>query len=205
MVRVLLPVVLASASTAWEAKASTINEAVEYASVNNLSDNRPFTLGYEFTTNATLDINALGFWVDGQSNDHQVGIWTSTGTLLASTTVLSTDAITGNFRYSFITDLILAPGTYVIGGEYLGNNDPFPSDATGVTTIPEFTWVTDEQINGTGLNFPTDATNGSYGPDGILLVDFSVSSAATPEPVSMLLTGAGLLGFGLLRKLRRRP
>jgi hypothetical protein len=198
---ILFPLLLVSVGAVW---ATNITEAVEYTSTSTLNDSRPYTLGYEFITTTTLDINALGYWVDGNSNNHQVGLWTSTGTLLASTTVLSTDPIVGNFQYDSIADVILAPGDYIIGGEFLGNNDPFPYDALGVTTIPGFTWVTDWQIQSAGLNFPTDTTGGSYGANGILLANFSVNTGAIPEPVTLALTAAGLAGLGLLRKIRAR-
>ncbi len=198
---ILVPFLFASVGAVW---AGTITEAVEYTSTSTLTDSRPFTLGYEFITTTTLDINALGYWVDGNSNNHLVGLWTSTGTLLASTTVLNTDPIVGNFQYDAISDLILAPGDYIIGGEFLGNNDPFPYEAMGITSIPGYTWVTDWQIEGAGLNFPTLTTGGSYGDNGIFLADFSVNTGAVPEPVTAALMAAGLMGLGLLRIRKNR-
>jgi hypothetical protein len=189
-------------ATAVPAHATTINPAVEYTSVQTLSDNRLFTLGYEFTTSVPMNINALGYWNDGRANDHMVGLWTDTGTLLTSTTVLGTDPVTGHFRYHDIGSFSLAPGTYVIGGQYLANNDPFPFQAVGVTTIPGYTYVSDRQLQGGGLIFPTVDTNGSYGPNGILVVDFSTS--AVPEPASMLLLGTGLVGLVARRRRSNR-
>jgi hypothetical protein len=199
-------IVLGLACLCWsgQASASSFNPAVEYSTTGTLNDSRPFTLGYEFTTSVTLDINALGYWVDGLGHNHQVGIWDSTGNLLASTTVLSTDPIQGHFQYDAISELVLAPGTYTIGGEFLGNSDPFPANAQGVVTIPGFTWVQDEQIVGSGLNFPTD-TVGIYGQNGILLANFSVGSAlAVPEPASLSLLGTATVAGAVFAGLRRR-
>ena len=116
-----------------QANGAAINPAVEYSTVVTDFDGHAFTLGYKFTTSTTLDVNALGYWVDGQGNNHQVGIWNSVGGLLASTTVLSTDVVVGHFQYHSIPDLILAPGTYTIGGEFFGGT--FLRSATGVVSI----------------------------------------------------------------------
>jgi hypothetical protein len=185
---------------AGQASADAINPAVEYASATSLGDPRPFTLGYEFTTSVTLDVNALAYYADGLGNSHQVGIWDTSGNLLASTTVLSTDPVVGHFQYDSIPILALSAGTYVIGGTYLGSNEPIPVQATGVVTIPGFTWVTDEQAQGSGLIFPTNSTGGSYGQNGILAVDFSV----VPEPASFVLLSTAILAGAVLARLRHR-
>src|SRR5262245_49532966 len=95
----------------WQAQAAAINPAVEYSTASTLFDAQPYTLGYKFSLSTTLTVNALGYWVDGLSNNHQVGLWTSGGSPLASTTVLGTDPVTGHFRYHTISDLTLGPGT----------------------------------------------------------------------------------------------
>ena len=129
------------------------------------------------------------------------------GNLLTSTTVQSTDSVVGHFQWHSIPDFLLAPGTYTIGGEYLGG--PFPTQATGLVTDPRFTWVTDEQLFGSGLHDPTFSTGGSYGQNGILAADFSIGSngSAVPEPATLTMLGfgvAGLLGYGW-RKRKQTP
>ncbi len=182
------------------AAASPITPVVEYTSSSTLSDTRPFTLGYQFTTSTPFSINALGYFADGLGNSHQVGIWNSGGTLLTSATVMSSDPIQGHFQWHSISPFTLAPGTYTIGGQFLGNNDPFPAQAIGVVTAPGFTWITDEQLFGSGLNFPTVTTAGSYGQNGILAVDFSLTPV--PEPATLAVFGLLAAGGGLYTRRR---
>lgn len=88
--------------------------------------------GYRFQTEGSaLTVNWLGLY-DAANNDetgtvgdgllasHRVSIWLeSDGTLVAQTTVLTTDALVGNFRGHNITPVILAANTgYVIAADY---------------------------------------------------------------------------------------
>jgi hypothetical protein len=207
MKNVLLATATALAiGAAGSAQATTITPAVEYTSSTTLSDFRAFTLGYMFSLSAAVTVNALGYWDDGLGNNHGVGIWNSSNALVVSTDVLGTDPLVGHFRWDPIANVTLNAGTYTIGGEFLGNGNPFPAFATGLTTIPQYTWVTDEQTSGAGLQQPTFSTDGSYGQNGILAADFSVASggSATPLPAALPLFGAGLGLFGLLARRKKR-
>jgi len=199
--RLLLPAVLCCLTC--QLKAGTINPVLGFTTYSSDSDGRAYTLGYEFTTSVSFTVNALGYFNDGLGNSHLVGIWDTSGDLLTSATVTGSDPLTGNFLYQSITPYILAPGTYLIGGQYLGSNNVFPVYARGLTTVAGFTWVTSEQANGTGLNFPTIAYGMYYGTNGIPLVDLSYADdPAVPEPAtwSLLLSAALVAGVVYRRK-----
>ncbi len=182
------------------AHALVIDPAYEFSSVGNLNDSRPFTLGFEFSLSSSETVNALGYTTIGFTSPQQVGLWNSSGILLASTTISPGDNPSGHFDWDSIAPLTLAAGTYTIGGTYDGG--PFASYASGVTTIPGFTWITDEQQYGAGLNYPTVSTGGGYGTNGIPQVDFSVS-APGPVPGAGVAALAALALAGLYARTRR--
>src|SRR6478609_5048234 len=137
MKTLLLTMSLICAASA-SAQATIINPAVEYTSADDpLKDPLPRTLGYMFSLSAPVTVNALGYFDDGLSNDHQVGIWDASNALVASTTVLGTDPLVGHFRWGSIVDVLLNAGQYTIGGEYLGNSNFAPDLVSGLTTIPQ--------------------------------------------------------------------
>lgn len=77
--------------------------------------------GWYFTTTSTTSVSALGWFDeggDGLFQDHEVGLWTSSGTLLASTTVLAGNSgiLMGGFRFQSIAPLLIGAGNYVIAG-----------------------------------------------------------------------------------------
>lgn len=188
--------------------AESITPVVQFAFAGTLTDTRPFTLGYSFTTTTTFDINALGVWDAGQGGlqpaDPEVGLWDSSGDLLVSANVLGSAPDVDNFQWASAS-YVLPPGSYVIGAAFLGGGSPFPTGAVGVTSLPGYTWGSDKWVQGAGLSFPTYSKGDDfYGDNGILYADFSVSNA-TPEPSSFLLLGSGLAGLAGLLKRRLRP
>jgi hypothetical protein len=193
----------AVAAAAFSSSALTANAqtpAVTYTGISTLSDPRPFTLGWAFNLSAPTTVTHLGIWDGGATGDFLAGIWKSDGTLLASTTVLGTDASSNGYRWHSIASLALGAGSYVVAGEFRGGF--FPSFATGVNLTPDVTWGGDLQNSGSGLNFPTSSTGGGYGDNGILWANFATDGGVStvPEPSTYALMFAGLVAVGVARR-----
>ena len=171
--------------------------------------NPPFTLGFEFVANSAMNVTALGLFDDnlnGLAESHQIGLFNSSGTLLASTTIPAGTAapLTNQFRYVPIPSVTLAAGaTYRIGAVYTSGADPliFPGTATGFATDPSMTFIGSRFAGGATLTNPTlsggDGTaNAAYfGPNALL--------AAAPEPTTMAVFGLMAVGaFGIRRRLK---
>ena len=96
------------------------------------------TVGWEFDVVSTTSVTGLGWYdqgADGLQLAHTVGIWDSIGNLLASAIVGqgTTDPLDGLFRTAAITPILLAPGTYVVGGQNFSSNTE--QLAFGVTPV----------------------------------------------------------------------
>jgi protein with PEP-CTERM/exosortase system signal len=148
-------------------------------------------------------VTQLGLWdegSDGLNTSHDVNIWTSTGMLLATTTIPSgTGAtLTDGFRYVSITPLLLSAGSYTIGAFYSPNSDNVRAFADTITTASGVTYVGSRSALGFG--FPTGAgpPMGTFGPN------FQFGPASVPDTGSTLsLLGFASLGLvALRRKLR---
>ncbi len=169
------------------------------------------TLGYEFTTTASLLVSSLGAYdhnQDGLAGSHQVGIWrVSDNALLTSSTVTTTSALDGFFRYESIAPITLPAGnTYRIGALYtVAVGDLYLAEATpgGYTVASGLTFnPTNGAVFDTlGFGYPTQVVPNR---DGHFSANFKfTSSAAAPEPGSLALLGLG--GALALGVIRRRP
>ena len=190
--------VLSTAGFSISARAA-INAAYTMDSVGSLSDSSSFTLGFDFSLSGSKTLNALGYTTVGLTADQSVGLWDSVGNLLISTTVTPGDLQQGFFRWANVSPLVLGPGTYTLGGTYDGGT--FASYANNVVYQSGYTWLSDRQTFGTGLNQPT-STSGVYGAQGIPQVNLSFDGAVVPEPGiwALLILGFGLTGAAMRRK-----
>jgi Domain of unknown function (DUF4082)/PEP-CTERM motif len=159
----------------------------------------PYSLGFVFTATSAFAVDALGYYDNGGLTDvHQVGLYNSSGTLLASATVDGSGAQMGFFNYTLISDVDLVAGqTYQVVGTS-GNVDPYAYDTVGFSTASNITFGENIYTVSNTLAFGTisvsGVSNGWFGPN------FEEASTV-PEPSTLALFGTGLLSAcGLVRR-----
>ena len=204
-VSMLLLAVLAAACSSASVRGDTI--ALEFSGGTSGSLGNARTLGWQFTTALSIDVTALGIWDGGASgltNSHQVGIFDTSSTLLATTTIPSgtpgfVDG-TSNFRFVGITPVTLSAGTYRIGATYLGQ-DADQHTMNGANTMAAGITFDGGRFNiGAGLNDPTNATGTNFfGPN----FEFNPTSATIPEPSSLALLSLGGVAAAFIRRRRK--
>jgi hypothetical protein len=165
------------------------------------------TRGWAFIANQNISIVALGLWdinvADPLGEAHEVGLWTSAGSLLRSTLIPAIAPLTGGFRFIDLTVPVgLAAGdTYVIGAVFNTDADTYRTGVSSgnITTAPQITYLGGRDVFNTNgsLTFPTinSGTGRAFGPN----ILFEIS--AVPEPYSWNLFSTGL---GAVIALRRR-
>ena len=163
-----------------------------------------FVLGFEFTPQQTIWVDALGIHDrdgDGLSNAHAVGLWrVSDQSLIASATVASGTSATliDEFRFQSITLVSLSAGTsYRIGAVY---PDADPDDlfwlAPVIAIDSTLTFVNDTKLEDTSpsvLAYPNQSAPGFRSTANFTFV---------PEPATfgMLLAGLMVLSVAIRRR-----
>lgn len=160
--------------------------------------------GWLFTTNRTIQVNALGvfdhFSPNGLLDDHRVVIWDDTNQIIADTTVPAGTAATKIFRtrYVEISPLILAANReYLIAAQYIGTGrDDWQATVFSTLNVdPAITLGQGRFTNTSDFVMPTQTLssgNPLMGPNFLFDV---------PQPASLTMLGLA----GLLLTRHRRP
>jgi hypothetical protein len=159
-------------------------------------------LGYQFSVLSPVVLTDLGFLdrsSDGLLSSHDVGLWSTGGTLLASTTITNASSVVASasagdrWLFESVSPVLLAVGDYVIGAW-------LPPDASddrvrgGGSTIAaaEISFSGNRYLLGVGsLVMPTLVLGGA--DDGFLGPGFQFTVAPEPAmglPVAAILAGA---------------
>jgi hypothetical protein len=164
------------------------------------------TIGWYFSTNAILDVTALGVYSISAnlSQSHQIGIWDSAGLLLGSATLAPSNGAADTFRYVQLANpfSLQAGNTYTIGSDITSPfTDIYRSGASSITTDPSITFLgAARNASSGGFSNPDTLTAGTLGRFG---PSFQFTSAvnAVPEPSTwaMMISGFGLVG-GVMRR-----
>ena len=161
------------------------------------------TKGWAFTISSPVLVTQLGLWDQGNNGlnaSHVVTIWTSTGTLIAQTTIPSGTGATliNGFRYVSITSVLLPAGSYTIGGFYGRLDDRFAIHPSTITTASGVTY--NGSRSRSGFAFPSGNffgnVNSYFGPN----FEFTTPVATPDSGSTVSLLGFALLGLAALRR-----
>ena len=177
-----------------------------------------YCIGWYFQTTSPVSVSALGWYNDsnGLSSDHPVGIYDiAAGQYVASTTVRTTDPLTGVFRYRDLAAPVILPAgrRYAMLGVSFRDHYISFAQPNNIVTVPNVTYLggaIDYRGNATQLIAPVEFYPGrSYWP----ATNFKISAvpagsitSITPSSVpanssafQMTLTGTGFAGNSVVR------
>jgi len=205
LVLAVLPLALALPTLA------DVDFGVDFASPGLQDDASVWSLGYQFIANNAVAVTGLGTFDYQQgrlASPQQVGLWDSSGTLLASTFVDNSDPLTGFWRFAPIAPVTLTPGdTYYVASQ---GGEGYTWQTSGFTVSPNITFVNDawEFTGGTSntpLTFPatSDGFTQSEG-GGLFGANIEFGTSAIPEPGYFVVVFAGLAGLIAIKRRGRQ-
>ena len=201
----ILVLALFGAMAALDAKADTVAFTSPGGLTTDWGADNPVNIGLVFTVNSTFSVDALGIYDQSfLTGPEQVGLYNSSGTLLASATVTLSDPLVSGYLFQSITPITLNAGSTYTVDAYVGNNPwalgPAPTTASNITLDNT------EYLYGNSLEFPTNGPGvaGYYGPNFEIQTN---SDPVVPEPrgIGILMTLAALAGCLYWRKDRSLP
>lgn len=173
------------------------------SSGGDFDTNSGFTLGFVFSPNSDIIVNALGVFDlgsdgPGLETDHEVGLWReSDETLLALTTVPGGTAGTliSDFRFQSISPVMLIADTdYIVAAYFPTLGDKVVRSTP--TASPEIDIEENTRFSsGSSLRFPS-------AKDNMFLWRSTANFTFTPIPEPNAMTIFMLAGLGLVRRKR---
>lgn len=201
----MLKLVLAVVCTCGSMMGATL--ALNATDISDAPAFGSFTTGWMFSSADPITVTALGYYDwggDGLADTHDVGIFTSGGVLLVSTTVPSGTAgdLVASWRFTDIAPYLLPAGTYVIAGTTVDSSADLIT-VFGSTTLAIGLTLLDQGlfVVGSDLTFPTEPGNGYYNAN--FLFD-PVDGGAVPEPSTWVMGASALVLLGLRRMRQGR-
>jgi len=191
---------------ATEAKASTLGFTVPGTVADAGEPDDPVNLGDVFTVNSAISVDALGFYDQANlTGSETVGLYNSSGDLLASATVLLSDPEVSGYLFQSITPVALTAGdTYTVDA-FVGDND-WSYGSTAPNQAADVTYDYHDYLYTSSLEFPTETSGAAGGPGGTYYgPNFEIGTGTTspiPEPSSVIPMSAILLGAAFVARKR---
>ncbi|OYT99329.1 MAG: hypothetical protein CFE40_05565 [Burkholderiales bacterium PBB1] len=203
---VALSCLLSLAAVAASAAPST--PAIVLATSGTEFESTPYTLGFSFSVQSAVSLDALGVWdrdADGLEAPGEVALWKdgdSKPLTLATVDSGTTATLLGGFRWVPVTALLLSPGQVYVVGTFLdggwatsfGLAQGGSAVVDGRVAIVEDRFSTDFM-----LTYPNDSNKSAGG--AWLGANLQISAVPEPEQAAMLV--AGLAAIALLARRRQ--
>ena len=192
--------------SAW---ADIIIPAFRISAYDAYTSGGSLTRGIVFNVTSPVNVVGLSFYdedADGLTESHPVGLWDSSGTLLASLSIDSgtTDPLdSGQFRYKLLNQVLNLPTGigYRVGSLYLSTDqDKYGANVLNIVSEPGINYVSTAYAVGDSLAFPLfDASN-----NGFFGGSFVLQGADVPEPETLTLIAIGGLAWFSTRRRQTR-
>jgi hypothetical protein len=158
------------------------------------------TVGFRFTDTAPAVVTSLGvydFASDGLIASHEIGLWSSSGVLLASATVPAGTAapIQNGFRYvALATPILLVPNQSYDVGAFFGSDDSQAIRVNGFATDSTIQYEWSDITGSASLVQPHGVAGSIYDP-GVFGPGLLLASVPEPSTLAAMMVGGSLLAL----------